>query len=145
MEPDKQQIEARLFNDTARYADIIDRPRPESKAHLRMAQSDRAAQFAPFAALTGYQQLIQEKAELSAKKTYPTFEQKRVLTVQLHQLQATRLPKLVTINYFNDAAGYYQSVTTQLQWVDWDRGRLFCADDLSIAIANVRRLKTESK
>ncbi len=43
-----------------KYADIIDQPRHRSKKRAPMPVSKRAAQFAPFAALTGYEQLIEE-------------------------------------------------------------------------------------
>lgn len=46
-----------------RYDDIIDLPRPEPQWHPRMPRLDRAAQFAPFAALTGFKELIEETAE----------------------------------------------------------------------------------
>ena len=46
-----------------RYDDIIDLPRPEPQRHPRMPRLDRAAQFAPFAALTGFKELIEETAE----------------------------------------------------------------------------------
>jgi hypothetical protein len=42
------------------YADIIDLPHYEPKHHPRMSMWNRAAQFAPFAALTGYDAAIQE-------------------------------------------------------------------------------------
>ena len=42
------------------YADIIDLPRPELQTHRRMPRAARSAQFAPFAALTGYDALIRE-------------------------------------------------------------------------------------
>ncbi|MCR4860069.1 MAG: hypothetical protein K5910_05335 [Bacteroidales bacterium] len=45
-----------------RYDDIIDLPRPEPQRHPRMAQADRAAQFAPFAALTGFESVIEKTA-----------------------------------------------------------------------------------
>ncbi|MCR5841937.1 MAG: hypothetical protein K6G86_07650 [Bacteroidales bacterium] len=45
-----------------RYDDIIDLPRPEPQRHPRMPQADRAAQFAPFAALTGFKELIEDTA-----------------------------------------------------------------------------------
>lgn len=41
-----------------KYADILPLPHPESKKHPRMPRSTRAAQFAPFAALTGYEDAI---------------------------------------------------------------------------------------
>lgn len=44
------------------YDDIIDLPHHVSKTHPRMSRLDRAAQFAPFAALTGYDDVIEETA-----------------------------------------------------------------------------------
>ncbi len=45
------------------YRDIIDLPHPVSKKHPQMSLSDRAAQFAPFAALTGFDEEVDETAE----------------------------------------------------------------------------------
>ena len=42
------------------YDDIINRPHPVSKNHPQMPMASRAAQFAPFAALTGYGEAISE-------------------------------------------------------------------------------------
>lgn len=44
------------------YEDIIHLPHPVSKRHPQMPLPDRAAQFAPFAALTGYDEAIRETA-----------------------------------------------------------------------------------
>ena len=44
------------------YSDIIDLPHHTSAKHPRMAEEMRAAQFAPFAALTGYEETIEETA-----------------------------------------------------------------------------------
>ena len=49
------------------YADIIDHPHWQSPTRPRMSLHDRAAQFAPFAALTGYEDLIERTAATSAK------------------------------------------------------------------------------
>lgn len=46
------------FNDN--YKDIINLPHHISKKHPQMSLKDRAAQFAPFAALTGYDEAIKE-------------------------------------------------------------------------------------
>jgi hypothetical protein len=45
-----------------KYGDIIDLPRPETK-RKRMTPENRAAQFAPFAALTGYHESVEETEE----------------------------------------------------------------------------------
>ena len=50
------------------YDDIIRLPRPASMRHPRMALPDRAAQFAPFAALTGYEAAIAETARLTDER-----------------------------------------------------------------------------
>ncbi len=47
---------------TDNYEDIINLPHPVSKRHPRMSMEARAAQFAPFAALTGYEDAIRETA-----------------------------------------------------------------------------------
>lgn len=45
------------------YDDIINLPHPEPKRHRRMARADRAAQFAPFAALTGFEETLDGAAQ----------------------------------------------------------------------------------
>lgn len=50
------------------YGDIINLPYKKSKKYKHMSQKDRAAQFAPFAALTGHKQLIQETQRLTEDK-----------------------------------------------------------------------------
>ena len=51
------------------YADIIDLPHPEPRTRPRMSMENRAAQFAPFAALTGYDDVIRETARETAEET----------------------------------------------------------------------------
>lgn len=50
-----------------KYDDIIDLPCPTSERHPRMARGDRAAQFAPFAALNGYEDAISEAERLTLR------------------------------------------------------------------------------
>ncbi len=45
------------------FADIINLPRPEPRNHPRMAMEKRAAQFSPFAALTGYEDVVEQTAK----------------------------------------------------------------------------------
>ena len=45
------------------YEDIVNLPHPVSKKHAQMPMIKRAAQFAPFAALTGYDEAIEETAK----------------------------------------------------------------------------------
>lgn len=56
--------DSHMTNHSSRkYDDIINLPHPESSSHVRMPLHDRAAQFAPFAALTGHSKAIQNTAE----------------------------------------------------------------------------------
>ena len=50
------------------YDDIINLPHPVSKNHPQMPLRDRAAQFAPFAALTGHAEAIRETARRHMEK-----------------------------------------------------------------------------
>lgn len=50
------------------YDDIIHLPHPVSKKHPPMSLSDRAAQFSPFSALTGYDKALEETAELARER-----------------------------------------------------------------------------
>ena len=49
------------------YRDIIDLPRPEDAMHPRMSMEKRAAQFMPFAALTGYDRAVRDMDEQHLK------------------------------------------------------------------------------
>lgn len=59
-------------SDPHRYDDIIDLQRPRTGRHKPMEPSARAAQFAPFAALTGYEDVIRE----TARRNETDFEKK---------------------------------------------------------------------
>ena len=56
-------------NSKTKYRDIIDLPHHVSAKHPHMPVRDRAAQFAPFAALTGHEAAMKETAE-QMKKVY---------------------------------------------------------------------------
>lgn len=51
-----------------KYKDIIDMPHHVSDSHPQMSMQARAGQFAPFAALTGYDEAVKYQAEISAEE-----------------------------------------------------------------------------
>lgn len=69
------------------YDDIIDLPHPTSARHPRMPMAARAAQFSPFAALTGYDDAVKETARLTDGKTELTEEGKAALDAELRRLE----------------------------------------------------------
>lgn len=69
------------------YEDIINLPHYEPKHHPRMSKYNRAAQFAPFAALTGYVEQVIETARLTDKKLEIDDGLKEILSNKLNYIQ----------------------------------------------------------
>lgn len=67
------------------YEDIINLPHHVSERHARMSMLDRAAQFSPFAALTGYDAAIEETARLTDGRMELTEEEKSLLDAKLRE------------------------------------------------------------
>ena len=99
-----------------KYDDIIDLPHPISKHHPPMPVADRAAQFAPFAALTGYEDAIEEAARLTDAQEELGEDAQRELNEKLQLLiaSAEQHPEL-TVTYFEPdtkkAGGRYVTLT----------------------------------
>ena len=70
------------------YDDILHLPHPVSKKHRQMPIADRAAQFMPFAALTGYEAALAETARLTSPRIEPDDAQRELLNRQLCFLQS---------------------------------------------------------
>lgn len=82
------------------YSDIIDLKRPLSY-RKKMSMEARAAQFAPFAALTGYGDEIKEKSRITSREIELSEDKKMYLDNKLVQIQNIIDKKpLVKINYF---------------------------------------------
>lgn len=81
-----------------RYDDIINEKRPVSTKHPNMSLYARSAQFAPFAALTGYGDAVYETARLTEKKIDLDEVQKESISRVLNEVQDKLVNKLdVTI------------------------------------------------
>ena len=55
-------------DDRHQYDDMLELPHHVSRNHPRMSEENRAAQFMPFAALTGYGDMIEERGRLTTQK-----------------------------------------------------------------------------
>lgn len=104
------------------YDDIIHLPHHVSRNHPQMPHRDRAAQFAPFAALTGYEASVGETARLSVERRELDAQEAEELNRRLVALIA-RLPDRpeVTIEYFvpddRKAGGAYVTVTGRMRHI----------------------------
>lgn len=84
------------------YDDILHLPHPTSKTHRRMSQQNRAAQFSPFAALTGYDDVIQEAGRLTDARRILTEDEVAELDVRLRL--AVELDAEITVTWFRPDA-----------------------------------------
>ena len=73
------------------YDDIINLPHPVSKNHPQMPLRDRAAQFAPFAALTGHDAAIKETARLTDERLELSEEAIAQLNEKINKEEAARI------------------------------------------------------
>ena len=84
-----------------KYADIIDLPHHQSDTRPKMSNFDRAAQFSPFAALTGHADSIKETARLTDEYSEPSEEMKAIMNEKILFLmeQLENQPE-ITITFF---------------------------------------------
>ena len=75
------------MNDKFPYEDIINLPRPVSKKHPQPPLSERAARFAPFAAITGYEEMVLEEARVTEEKIELDESALTILNEKLNILQ----------------------------------------------------------
>lgn len=135
---EKEIIEQQLFSDTSRYQDIMDRHWHRPANRPAMSQLDRAGQFAPFAALTGFAKLTNQTAKIYQRKEYLSADQEALIKHQLSQLENSH--QVATFNFFDDQSGYYVDFADAITVVKPERGRVFFKHHPSIPIANLRRI-----
>ena len=124
------------------YDDIIALPHPEPRTHPRMSLHDRAAQFSPFAALTGHSAAIAETGRLTDSRiTLDESEMARV-DAALQQLREL-LPQepVASITYFvpdeRKAGGSYQTITGEVKRIDTVSGMILLTDQRVIPIPDI--------
>jgi len=85
------------------YEDIINLEYKKSTKHNHMSLYDRAAQFSPFAALTGYEDSIIESGRIVNKKIELTSEKLEIINYKLNIIKDNINNKpIITIKYFDD-------------------------------------------
>ena len=106
-----------------KYADIIGLPHHTSRTRPRMSESARAAQFSPFAALTGYGEAVDETARMTDDMIMLDENAKAMLDGKL-QIIAEHIAEHpeITVTYFEPdkkkSGGAYVSVTGQVKEID---------------------------
>ena len=128
------------------YDDIINLPHHQSTKHKHMSNYQRAAQFSPFAALTGYDAAIDETARLTDKKLDLSDEQADHLNAQILRIieNITEKPQVEIIYFVPDnhkSGGDYMTVTGSVRRVDDQKREIVFVEDMTIAIDDVYMIK----
>ncbi|EHR35778.1 hypothetical protein HMPREF9709_00224 [Helcococcus kunzii ATCC 51366] len=131
-----------MKNDIHDYNKIIDMPRPKFNTYKKMSRHDRAAQFAPFAALNGHQAAVDEKARQTEKRIILDEDQKEILnhkfTTILEKIDEKPLIKVV---YFEKdtkkLGGKYLEKTNWIKKIDEINRKIIFIDRQEILIDNI--------
>lgn len=130
------------------YDDIIRLPHPISRKRKQMPLLDRAAQFAPFAALTGYEAVIAETGRLTESEFEWTEDGKELLNRKL-RLLSDRIGERIRVTvtqYVPDqrkAGGAYRETRGILRRVDAQRQVLVLEPGAAIPFDRIYELEWE--
>ena len=132
----------------ADYDDIINLPHHTSRKHPRMPIKDRAAQFAPFAALTGHEAAIRETARLTDEREILSDEAIAVLNEKLKIISKNPgTGQTVKITYFvpdaRKAGGAYVTHSGSVRKIDLYEHILIMTDGTVIPVGQISRIDGE--
>lgn len=137
----------KISNDRHRYDDIIHLPHYVSKVHPRMDGGDRAAQFSPFAALTGYEDVLEETGRLTGERIELEEDAKSILDEKLRMIQEqiTARPQ-VEITYFvpdeKKTGGAYTLAEGWVKKIDRYGQNIIMNDGTKIPVREIREIKS---
>ena len=127
------------------YDDILHLPRPVSARHARMSMTDRGAQFSPFAALVGYEKVLEESARLTEAETFLDESGKELLNRKL-QFLADHLGRMGQIRFLcyrpdeRKAGGSFLWIEGIVKKIDLYRRTVVLEDGQEFAIEDIRSI-----
>lgn len=128
----------------ADYADIIDLPHPDPTTRPRMSHNDRAAQFSPYAALTGYEDVVAETARLTDEELILDETQKdaineklRLISNAVRQGQTPAVEITCFVPDSRKAGGSYRMVIGCVKRVDPVGGKLILINRQEIPLERI--------
>ena len=131
-----------------KYGDILNLPHHQSKVHPQMSIYDRAAQFSPFAALTGLGAAISETARLTDEKVEQDEEQLNILNNKFAILRTNIASQpVVTITYFvqdlRKAGGKYVTISGVIKKIDDYQKIIVMQNNIIISIDDIADIKSD--
>lgn len=122
------------------YEDIIDLPHHVSAHRSRLSAADRAAQFSPFAALTGFHEEIAETGRLTDEPPAQDDEARAELEQKLLAALVQTQPAVTVVYFVPDErkqGGRYETVTGTLRSIDAQQRRLLLKDGTELALDDI--------
>lgn len=137
-----------MLDDSHKYDDIIDLRPPTSERHPRIPLYDRAAQFAPFAALTGHNAAISETARLTDERLELSDDAKDNLNQKLQMIEELSEPEVpVSVTYFvpdeKKKGGRYITKTGFIKRIDEYERNVVFRDKTLIPIDEIIEIQSE--
>lgn len=137
-----------MENISHKYDDIINLPHHVSKKHPQMSLHGRAAQFSPFAALTGHKAAINETARLTDEKQILSEDVIAKLNEQLNLIKENiGTNQTVTITYFvpddKKSGGAYISHTGVVKKIDEYNHTVILTDKTVIPIEQISEMQSD--
>ena len=137
-----------MENVSHKYDDIINLPHHVSKKHPQMSLHDRAAQFSPFAALTGHKAAINETARLTDEKQILSEDVIAKLNEQLNLIKENiGTNPIETITYFvpddKKSGGAYISHTGVVKKIDEYNHTVILTDKTVIPIEQISEMQSD--
>ena len=133
------------------YEDIFHLPHPVSGTHPQMSMHDRAAQFSPFAALSGYEEAVEEEARLTEEKILLDEYEKQRIDARLQKIRDDLQEKgkeekpRISVTFFlpdqKKAGGAYVTVTGQVKKMDTYKQQLLLTDGSAIPFQEIVELE----
>ena len=125
-----------------KYDDIIDLPHHVSERHPQMLAMDRAAQFSPFAALTGHRDMIAEAERLTEKKIELEEGEQQEIMIRLQILLGKIKEKPeAAVTYFvpdeKKSGGSYRTVCGAVVKVDGDKKQVVMENGTVIPMEDI--------
>lgn len=136
------------MNNIEKYNDIINLPHHKSKTRKQMSMIDRAAQFSPFAALTGHEDAINETGRIVYEKTDLDENAKSVLNEKLQMISDfIDDSPVITVTYYKPdirkKGGAYVTYTGNVIKIDINRRVLIFSDISEIIIDDISEIESD--
>ena len=131
---------------SGRYDDMLYMQNPTPTCKSRMSFYERAAQFSPFAALTGYEDAVEETARLTDARLELSEDMKTILNEKMQMIVDNMdADPIVTITYFvpdkKKEGGAYVDVTGIVKEIDEYERCIVMTDKKKIPIEQVRAIE----